>query len=136
MNELVLLENRYETWPRHVVPQRAFWSVLRGFRAFLATTVHTPALARPADYPVVLRMTTERQPGSGGKPVFINHTYFPADWTVDEVRQAGDGAWRSEEALRDEKTGAWSGVWRGLELAGYYNVGTGEVLTYFPVISP
>ena len=136
VNDLVLLENRFGTWARQVVPQHVFWSVFQGFRAFLVATAHAPVLVRPAGYPQALRMTMDQRLDDGGKRVLVNYTYFPADWPVDEVKQAGNGAWQSRDALRDNRTGAWSGTWRGLELAGYFDVGTGEVLTYFPIISP
>lgn len=136
VNDLVLVENRFGTWTRQVVPQHVFWSIFGSFRSFLVATAQAPVLRRPAGYPPALRLTAERPLDDGDKPVLVNHTYFPVDWSIAEVRQAGDGAWQSEEVLRDRLTGAWSGMWRGLELAGYYDVGTGEVLTYFPVVSP
>ncbi|WP_434533285.1 hypothetical protein [Amycolatopsis carbonis] len=46
---------------------------------------------------------------------------------------AGTAAWSSPDVLRDPATGAWSGSFADLEIAGYHNPATGEVLTYFPV---
>jgi hypothetical protein len=136
VNDLVLLESRYETWPRQVVPQNVFWPVVQGLRAFLANTARAPFLQRPPGYPAALRMTSEHLVEGIPKPVFVNYTYFPREWSVEEVTQAGEGAWHSAELVADPATGTWSGMWRGVELAGYYDVTTGEVLTYFPVISP
>jgi hypothetical protein len=134
VNDVVVLESRYDTWPRHVVPPEVFWSVLAGARAFLAGTSGVPMLARPDDYPVVGRGFTEHD--EDGRKYLVDYTYFPAEWSADQVRAAGDGAWTSPQLVCDEATGLWSGMWEGLELAGYYDRATGEALVYFPVISP
>lgn len=134
LNEAVVLESRYGTWERHVVPQTAFWQVLNGVRAFLSGTANQPLLARPADYPLALRGSSTYV--EEGRTYLVEYTYFPEGWSPEQVRAAGDGAWASPQLLRDEATGLWSGMWQGLELAGYYDTKTGEPLTYFPVISP
>ncbi|NKQ56901.1 EndoU domain-containing protein [Amycolatopsis sp. K13G38] len=136
VNNLVLLESRYETWERVVVPQSVFWPVLSGFRQFLASTAHLPLLEREPDYPEALRIRTDEHADGAPRPAVLDHTYFPRDWSEREVSEAGAGAWQSPGCLRDEATGAWSGMWRGLELAGYFDLATGEPLTYFPVIAP
>lgn len=136
VRDVVVLESRFGTWPRTVVPQSAFWPVLDGMRAFLAGTATAPGLVRPAGYPDVRRVATERQRPDDGKRYLLDHTCFPVEWTPEQVREAGDGAWRSADLLRDPTTGTWSGMWRDLVLAGYFDRATGEVLTYFPVISP
>ncbi|WP_039923736.1 hypothetical protein [Amycolatopsis decaplanina] len=134
INDLVLLESRYGRWPRQVVPQSFFWPVLEGLRSFLVTTAQEPALQRPPGYPDVRRaVTEERDPGSG-RVSYVDFTYFPPTWTKDDVIRAAEGAWQSPELVQDEKTGAWSGKWGELELAGYYDPATGEALTYFPVL--
>jgi hypothetical protein len=134
VNDVVVLESRYGTWPRHVVPQQVFWSVLAGLRAFLAGTCGLPMLARPDNYPTVLRGTVDHV--EDDRKYLVDHTYFPIEWSADQVRAAADGAWASPQLVRDEATGLWSGMWEGLELAGYYDRATGEALVYFPVISP
>jgi hypothetical protein len=134
VSDIVVLESRYDTWPRHVVPQSVFWQVLSGVRAFLAGTAQQPLLARPPGYPLVLRSTNEHV--EDGRTYLVDYTYFPREWSTEQVRAAGDGAWASPQLVRDETTGLWSGMWQGLELAGYYDRATGEPFTYFPVISP
>ncbi|GAB3897222.1 hypothetical protein GCM10029964_079730 [Kibdelosporangium lantanae] len=134
VNDVVVLESRYETWPRHVVPQQVFWSVLAGVRAFLAGTAGAPVLARPDDYPLLQRGFTEHE--EDGRRYLVDYTYFPADWSADQAQEAEDGAWASPELVRDEVTGLWSGMWQGMELAGYYDSATDKVLVSFPVISP
>ncbi|GAB3002785.1 EndoU domain-containing protein [Amycolatopsis acidiphila] len=136
VNDVVVLESRYGVWPRKVLPQSVFWPVLNGLRSFLVGTAGQPALARPADYPLAVARVFEQQADDGRKPFLVNYTYFPPEWSDEEVREAGTGAWQSPTVVRDEATGVWSGMWRGLELAGYFQPRTGEVLTYFPVVSP
>jgi hypothetical protein len=72
----------------------------------------------------------------GRPPILVDHTFFPPDWSPEAVRAAAEGAWQGEDACFDVRTGAWSGLWRGLELAGYFDPDTGSVLTYFPVLAP
>ncbi|MGW4490110.1 EndoU domain-containing protein [Amycolatopsis sp. NPDC004368] len=136
LNDLVVLESRYGRWSRCVVPQSVFWPVLNGLRSFLIGTAKYSGLARPADYPLAAVRIFEVHPDDGAKPFVVNYTYFPPEWSEDEVRAAGNGAWQSETAVRDPETGVWSGMWRGLELAGYFDPKTGEVQTYFPVVGP
>ncbi|RKT84499.1 EndoU nuclease [Saccharopolyspora antimicrobica] len=136
VNDVVLLESLYRTWQRCVIPQSLFWPVLDGLRNFLIGTAAEPGLARPAGLPEPTRMTTEVPARNNQSPHLVDHTYFPVSWSEQEVAQAGDGAWASPELIYDQATGAWSGMWRGMELAGYYDVATGEALTYFPVLSP
>ncbi len=92
-------------------------------------------LSRPADYPAVSRQATLRETPAG-PAALVDHTYFPREWSEQDVRAAGEGAWNSPEALYDEQTGAWSGLWHGLELAGYFDPAAGTVQTYFPVLAP
>jgi hypothetical protein len=134
LNEVVVLESRYDTWERHVVPQSVFWPVLTGVRAYLAGTAGQPLLARPPDYPLALRGSNTHV--EEGRTYLVEYTYFPRKWSTEQVHAAGDGAWASPQLVRDEATGLWSGMWQGLELAGYYDKASGEPLTYFPVISP
>lgn len=136
VNDVVVLESRYGRWPRKIVPQSVFWPVLNGLRSFLVATAGQPALARPAGYPLAVPRLFEQQADDGRKPFLVNYTYFPPDWSDDEVRAAGNGAWKSPTVVRDEVTGVWSGMWRDLELAGYFDPATGEVQTFFPVIAP
>ncbi|WP_181776253.1 EndoU domain-containing protein [Amycolatopsis pittospori] len=136
VNDVVVLESRYDRWPRKVLPQSVFWSVLNGLRSFLDATAGQPGLGRPDGYPLAPVRHFEDSAEDMRKPFFVSHTYFPTEWTADDVRAAGQGAWTSPTVLRDEKTGLWSGIWRDLELAGYFDPSTGEVLTYFPVIAP
>ncbi|WIX83011.1 EndoU domain-containing protein [Amycolatopsis carbonis] len=136
VNNIVVLESRYGRWPRKIVPQSVFWPVLNGLRSFLVAAAADPALARPADYPLAVPRIFEERPDGGQKPYFVDYTYFPPEWSGEEVRAAGNGAWQSPTAVRDLETGVWSGMWRGLELAGYFDPATGEVLTFFPVIAP
>ncbi|MFD0206046.1 MULTISPECIES: EndoU domain-containing protein [Saccharothrix] len=136
VNDVVLLESSYARWPRAVIPDSLFWAVLEGLHGFMAGAAREPTLARPADYPEAFRATTEHQDSGAARPAVVDHTYFPLNWTVEEVMEAGEGAWQSRELIRDPHTGTWSGMWRNLELAGYYDPETGEALTYFPVISP
>lgn len=134
VNEVVVLESRYDTWDRHVIPQSVFWPALTGVREFLAGTAGQPSLARPAGYPLALRSSSTHI--EEGRTCLVEYTFFPSAWSVEQVHAAGDGAWASPQLVRDEMTGLWSGMWHGLELAGYYDKATGEPLTYFPVISP
>lgn len=136
VNGSVLLESLYGRWPRAVVPESVFWPVIAGLRAFLADTAAEPGLARPAGYPAVTRRSWEALAPGTRPPFVIDHTFFPGDWPLERVRAAGGGAWASPECLRDPETGTWSGMWEGLELAGYYDPASGEALTYFPVVSP
>ncbi|NUT48464.1 MAG: hypothetical protein HOV94_14315 [Saccharothrix sp.] len=136
VNDVVLLESTYGRWPRAVIPESVFWPVLEGLHRFLVAAAPEPALARPADYPEAFRAATGHQEPGTPRPIVVDHTYFPLDWTEEEVAESGEGAWQSREAIRDPHTGTWSGMWRNLELAGYYDPATGEALAYFPVISP
>jgi hypothetical protein len=136
INDLVLLENRFGIWPRQVVPQDVFWPVLRGMRAFLVDMARSFGLARPVNYPPSVRATIPQQLEDVRKPVFVTLTYFPPNWSTRQVQEAGAGAWASPELIADQTTGAWSGVWRDMEVAGDYNVATGEALNVFPVIAP
>ncbi|GAA0616538.1 hypothetical protein GCM10010174_38130 [Kutzneria viridogrisea] len=132
----VLIGSLYDRWQPLPVPEALFWPVLSGLRAFLLNSAADPALARPDGYPAVGRMTTHRTPPTGGRPALVDRTHFPPDWSAQEVQEAATGAWHSAEARYDEQTGAWSGLWRDLELAGYYDPATGAVHTYFPVLAP
>jgi hypothetical protein len=134
--DLVMLESLYERWPRTAVPREFFWAVLSGLRNFLVATSGIPELARPQEYPAVTRALREVDRPDGGPKLLVDHTYFPPEWSDQEVREAGEGAWQSPECVLHEETGVWSGMWRGLELAGYYNPATGEPQVYFPVLSP
>ncbi|WP_033292143.1 EndoU domain-containing protein [Amycolatopsis jejuensis] len=136
VNNVVVLESRYELWPRTVLPQTDFWTLLNGFRGYLAGTADQPRLARPADYPIALRQVVRHVPENSSKQYLVDQTYFPPSWSPEEVAAAGDGAWTSPQVVRDEQTGVWSGMWGALEIAGCYDADTGEVLTYFPVLSP
>ncbi|GAA3536827.1 hypothetical protein GCM10022222_20700 [Amycolatopsis ultiminotia] len=136
VNDLVLLESRYDLWPRAVLPQRDFWAALNGFRRYLVDNAGQPLLTRPADYPEALRYTFGHTAEDSGKHYLVDQTYFPSSWSADEVRAAADGAWASPDVVLDEQTGVWSGMWRNLEIAGCYEPAEREVLTYFPVISP
>lgn len=136
VDELVVLESLYERWPRTAVPEKFFWMVLVSLRNFLMATSTAQELARPEEYPVVTRALSELEPPGGGPKVLVDHTYFPVEWSEREVREAGEGAWQSAECVLHAATGVWSGMWRGLELAGYYNPDTGEAQVYFPVLSP
>ncbi|MBB4686987.1 hypothetical protein [Amycolatopsis jiangsuensis] len=136
VNDLVLLESRYDLWPRTVLPQQVFWTVVNGFRRYLADNAGQPLLTRPAGYPDAQRYTFRHTSDEDGKQYLVDQTYFPRSWSPEEVRAAADGAWASPELVLDEQTGVWSGMWRGLEIAGCYHSGEREVLTYFPVISP
>jgi hypothetical protein len=132
----VVLTSLYGRWAPLAVPRALFWQVLAGLHDFLATTANAPDLARLPGYPEVSRQVTERRPPDGGRPALVDHTYFPPGWSEQDVRAAGEGAWRSAEALYDEHTGVWSGMWRGMEVSGYYAPDTGEVQVYFPVLAP
>lgn len=136
VKDLVILESRYDRWPRKVLPQSVFWSVLNGLRSFLEATAGQPGLDRPEGYPLAPVRHFEDSAEDMRKPFCVSHTYFPVDWTADDVREAGQGAWTSPTVLRDETTGLWSGMWRELELAGYFDPSTGAVQTYFPVVAP
>lgn len=136
LNDVVVLESRYGRWPRKVLPQSVFWPVFNGLRSFLAASAGQPELARPANYPLAVSRVFEEKPDDGSKSFLVNYTYFPPTWSEDEVRSAGNGAWQSPTAVRDAETGLWSGMWRGLELAGYFDPENGDVQTFFPVIAP
>jgi hypothetical protein len=134
INDVVLLESLYDRWPRLVLPQSQFWPVLEGLRGFLVSTAQEPSLQRPEDYPEVSRDTTDHRNPNTGRLSYLDHTYFPRTWSTQDVIRAGEGAWQSPQLVRDERTGAWSGIWGNLELAGYYDPATGQALTYFPVL--
>ncbi|AHH99142.1 hypothetical protein [Kutzneria albida] len=132
----VVIGSLYDRWEPLPVPTGLFWPVLSGLRGFLLGAAAEPGLTRPDGYPAVSRMTTRRPPPTGGRPVLVDRTYFPPEWSEQQVQQAAAGAWGSAEALYDEHTGTWSGLWCGGELAGYYDPATGTVQSYFPVLAP
>ncbi|RZQ61926.1 EndoU domain-containing protein [Amycolatopsis suaedae] len=134
VNDVVLLESLYDRWPRLTIPASLFWPVLEGLRGFLISSAQAPRLQRPAGYPAVTRATTEFNHPDSGRVSYVDHTYFPRTWTREDVIRAGEGAWQSPQLVTDEKTGAWSGMWGNLELAGYHDPATGQALTYFPVL--
>jgi hypothetical protein len=134
--EHIMLTSLYDHWSPLSVPRALFWPALTGLRAFVAEVRGARGLARPLDYPLVSRDVYRHVPPEGGPPVLVDHTYFPRHWSPELVREAGEGAWRSQEAWYDSETGAWSGLWRGLEVAGYFDPATGSPQTYFPVLAP
>jgi len=134
INDLVLLESLYDRWDRLVLPASLFWPVLQGLRDFLVSTAQEPGLRRPEGYPEVFRATTEYRNPETGRLSYVDHTYYPLSWSEEDVARAGDGAWQSEALVVDERTGAWSGIWGGLEIAGYCDPATKTVQTYFPVL--
>ncbi|WIX83960.1 EndoU domain-containing protein [Amycolatopsis carbonis] len=110
--------------------RRAAASVLHGDRA----PAPFPARVRRAPAETgITRKASEYRNLKNGRFSFVDHTYFPPDWTPEAVSAAGTAAWSSPDVLRDPATGAWSGSFADLEIAGYHNPATGEVLTYFPV---
>lgn len=131
----VMLSSRYGRWAPLSVPPELFWLVLKGLRDFLGGIQGDPGLVRE-DYPEVTRLAVLEEIGPGRRPVVVDHTYFPQDWPEEVASEAGTRAWQSDNALYDEETGCWSGFWRGLEIAGYYDPGSGTVLVYFPVLAP
>lgn len=133
VKDAVLLESLYGTWPPVEIPQASFWPVLERLRGFLVSTAGQPR--PPAGRFDLTRMVTEYRNPRTGRFCFVDHTYFPRDWTEQNVAYVGQQAWQSPQVIRDETTGTWSGLWRTLEVAGYYNVHTGEALSYFPVLS-
>jgi hypothetical protein len=137
----VVIDSQFGRWPPLAVPRSLFWPVLSGLRSFLADFLaDAESAANPAEPELPgarpFRRAEWRTPPDGGPPALVDHTYFPPDWSEADVRAAGQGAWRSAEALFDEPTGTWSGLWHDLELAGYYDPATGSPLTYFPVLPP
>ncbi|MEW2505381.1 EndoU domain-containing protein [Amycolatopsis sp. NPDC047767] len=125
--EDVGLESLYGTWPHTVVPQHVFFAALESLHRFLLASGATPAETG------ITRRASEYRNLKNGRFTFVDHTYFPPDWTPEAVSAAGTAAWSSPDVLRDPATGAWSGTFADLEIAGYHNPATGEVLTYFPV---
>ncbi|MEV4604318.1 EndoU domain-containing protein [Amycolatopsis sp. NPDC049253] len=123
----VELESLYGTWPRAVFPQQVFFAALESLHRFLLSSGASPAETG------ITRKASEYRNLKNGRFSFVDHTYFPPDWTPEAVSAAGTAAWSSPDVLRDPATGAWSGTFADLEIAGYHNPETGEVLTYFPV---
>ena len=134
VNDVVLLESLYGRWERAVLPESLFWPVLHGLREFVAGAAAEPGLRRPADYPEVFRAAGTRRSPVNGRVSYVDHTYFPAGWRIEDVHRSAELAWQSPELVVDEKTGAWSGMAGPLEIAGYCDPATGEVQTYFPVL--
>lgn len=132
----ITVASRYGRWTPLAVPEGLFWQVLNGLRGFLAGIQGAPGLARPGDRHDVTRTATLRHPANGGPPQLVDHTHFPKEWTKDMIREAGKAAWQSEQARYDMETGAWSGLWQGMELAGYYDPDQRKIQTYFPIMAP
>ncbi|KAA2258111.1 hypothetical protein F0L68_24355 [Solihabitans fulvus] len=132
----VRLDSLYDRWETLFLPADLFWPVLTGLRQFLVGTAREPGLGRPAGYPTIERAATWLELAGGAGAVLVNRTSFPREWSGNEVVEAGQGAWQSAELIADETTGAWSGLWRGMEIAGYYDTVSNQPLVYFPVISP
>jgi uncharacterized protein YukE len=58
-------------------------------------------------------------------------SFFPDDWTPDQVKRAIGRA--SSEA--HTVTGrVWQGKYRGIDIEGYHNPATGEVITGYPIV--
>ncbi|MFI5612656.1 hypothetical protein [Amycolatopsis sp. NPDC051903] len=126
--DVAVLDSLYGTWPRATFPQPVFWSALEGLQRFLGES------GGAAPTTGVTRAATEYRNLKNGRFCFVDRTYFPSDWSPAAITEAGTRAWAAGETLRDPATGAWSGSFGGLEIAGYYRPSTGEPLTYFPVL--
>ncbi|WP_031470495.1 EndoU domain-containing protein [Sciscionella sediminilitoris] len=122
---------RYTGMDSFYVPDGVLWPVLEGIQGLLGGIDQQLRAEFPAPAHQVLRSVSREPDGS-----LRDHTYFPQALSERAVAEAGQQAWQSEETLIDESTGAWSGFWQGMEIAGYYDPASGQVQSYFPVMSP
>ncbi|WP_458687359.1 EndoU domain-containing protein [Nocardia tengchongensis] len=68
--------------------------------------------------------------GSEWKTKTAKSTFFPDEWTSEQVKRAIEEASRSGEILPG---GKWRGAYRGIEIQGYYEESTGRVITGYPL---
>ncbi|WP_164465913.1 EndoU domain-containing protein [Actinoplanes teichomyceticus] len=62
-------------------------------------------------------------------------TFFPDDWTPEQVDNAVDRAFR-EGAVKDPRTGRWQSTFRGIVLEGFYDPDTDTLRHGYPVLGP
>lgn len=67
------------------------------------------------------------------RPV-TDHTFFPEQWSTEQVTETIVAAGGSPSMAVDVVTGAWSAISGGLHIFGYLDPRTGRPLTAFPVI--
>ncbi|WP_020495595.1 EndoU domain-containing protein [Sciscionella marina] len=127
----VILHSAYLDREPFGVPNTVLWTLLTGLQGLLAESDAALRAQRPEPAEIVPRLVNQDEQGA-----LRDYTYFPPSWSAEMIKQAGQGAWQSPEVLRDWDTGVWSGFWQGREIAGYFHPDSGEVLTYFPVVSP
>jgi hypothetical protein len=59
-------------------------------------------------------------------------TFFPDDWTPEQVDNAVTGAFA--KAVKDPETGTWTGRYRGITIQGFYDPITNTVRHGFPTL--
>lgn len=60
-------------------------------------------------------------------------TFFPDDWSRDQVERAVTQAWRDPLGTRGED-GHWTGVGGGIRIHGWYDRHTGGIMTGYPAL--
>lgn len=62
-------------------------------------------------------------------------TFFPDDWTPEQVQHAIERAFNGPGVHKDPESGRWSGTFRGIKLRGFYDPDTDELLHGYPILS-
>ncbi|MGN9812319.1 EndoU domain-containing protein [Micromonospora sp. BQ11] len=62
-------------------------------------------------------------------------TFFPDDWTPEQVDRAVSRAFDAPDVVKDADEGRWVGTFRGIRLRGFYDPENGKLLHGYPVMT-
>lgn len=134
--ETSFLISQYDLWEPLILPRAELEAAFDLFRSYLVEEFER-GWRSPERSPGCYRATVGWQDEETGdwhdRPI-TDHTFFPEDWSTEQVTQTVLEAGRSPSMAVDVTTGAWSAIAGGLHMFGYLDAKTGRPLTAFPVI--
>jgi len=134
--ETSFLISQYDLWEPLILPRTELEAAFDQFRTYLVEELQA-GWRSPERTPGCYRATVgwqDEETGAWQDRPITDHTFFPEEWTTEQVTQTVLEAGRSPSMAVDVTTGAWSAVAGGLHLFGYLDRQTGRPLTAFPVI--
>ncbi len=130
------LISQYDLWEPLSLPRAELEAAFDLFRDYLEEELER-GWRSPERTPGCYRATVGWQDEETGewhdRPI-TDHTFFPEEWTSEQVTEMVLEAGRSPSMAVDVSTGAWSAIAGGLHIFGYLDKKTGRPLTAFPVI--
>lgn len=130
------LISQFDLWEPVILPRTELEAAFDVFRAYLAEELEA-GWRSPERTPGCYRATVgwqDEETGAWQDRPITDHTFFPEEWTSEQVTQTVLEAGRSPSMAVDVTTGAWSAISGGLHLFGYLDKKTGRPLTAFPII--